>query len=213
MRRLALGIFLFLFGQSSFGQSPWPQIDSVEILGTPVEFEDVHAVLHVTMGTTSGWLGATSSVEESNVYIESCYQIVGWTAITEFADTINLGPLPLGEITINFTAFSSSSDTACIPADSSFYSDTFMVSEHPFSNTEELKDNSFNLYPNPASEALYVDGVPSEGKFYIMSTHGSIIKEGIVSDTMIDISDLASGTFIIRFIQSDGIVEDYFIKQ
>ena len=76
--------------------------------------------------------------------------------------------------------------------------DSPLNSSSTYTNSEIV--NNLNIYPNPASNQLYVKLKSSDlVHFEIRSVSGKIIKEGaLVSSNYIDVSRINSGTYIIK---------------
>ena len=76
--------------------------------------------------------------------------------------------------------------------------DSPLNSSSTYTNSEIV--NNLNIYPNPASNQLYVKLKSSDlVHFEIRSISGKIIKEGtLVSSNYIDVSRINSGTYIIK---------------
>ncbi len=66
---------------------------------------------------------------------------------------------------------------------------------------------SFLVYPNPTSRFLYAQ-VPTQGSLELYSLHGQLISTQAVSqpkvETSFDVSTLAMGLYVLRFIATDG---------
>ena len=71
-------------------------------------------------------------------------------------------------------------------------------SSSTYTNSEIV--NNLNIYPNPASNQLYIKLKSSDlVRFEIRGISGKIIKEGtLASGNYIDISRINSGTYIIK---------------
>ncbi len=76
--------------------------------------------------------------------------------------------------------------------------DSPLNSSSTYTNSEIV--NNLNIYPNPASNQLYVKLKSSDLiRFEIRSISGKIIKEGsLISSNYIDVSRINSGTYIIK---------------
>jgi CubicO group peptidase (beta-lactamase class C family) len=65
-------------------------------------------------------------------------------------------------------------------------------------NTPHLNMNDFLLYPNPSGDILVLDNLISD-ELQILSLNGDVIKTiNLYQSNTIDISDLASGTYLLR---------------
>ena len=70
--------------------------------------------------------------------------------------------------------------------------------EHPMSFA------SWNMYPNPAINTLFIEGLNQAGVIKILNTNGAVQTEQVVQSNQVEISikDLAPGIYLIQF-QSD----------
>ncbi|RPG52665.1 MAG: T9SS C-terminal target domain-containing protein [Flavobacteriales bacterium TMED84] len=83
--------------------------------------------------------------------------------------------------------------------------DSPLNSSSTYTNSEIV--NNLNIYPNPASNQLYVKLKSTDlVHFEIRSISGRIIKEGaLVSNNYIDVSKINSGTYIIKIIVGNSL--------
>ena len=80
---------------------------------------------------------------------------------------------------------------------------TFEVSE-PVVNAVP-QSLSVNIYPNPASEWISVDGITSEADFQLLNTDGHlVIQKKIKKSDLVDISAVAKGMYILRITENNS---------
>lgn len=84
--------------------------------------------------------------------------------------------------------------------------------------TNSIDNNSFDylisLYPNPANNVLHISSEITFEKIQITNPIGNIIKEGSLSSTSINITELQAGVYFAKLIDSKGtIATKKFIKQ
>lgn len=80
---------------------------------------------------------------------------------------------------------------------------TFEVSE-PVVNAVP-QSLSVNIYPNPASEWISVDGITSEADFQLLNTDGHlVIRKKIKKSDLVDISAVAKGMYILRIAENNS---------
>lgn len=65
-------------------------------------------------------------------------------------------------------------------------------------STNETKFESFSIYPNPATDKLFVSGLSSDEKYEIYSVIGQKIVSGITSQFTIDVNALQKGVYFIQ---------------
>jgi len=70
--------------------------------------------------------------------------------------------------------------------------------------------NSFTVFPNPATDEVYVEGNLTNKSVKVLSMNGSVVKE--VTTPRIDISNLASGVYFIQCEINNNIVIKKIIK-
>ena len=82
-------------------------------------------------------------------------------------------------------------------------------------NLNEIHSGSFNLYPNPARQYVFIDGVEDIQTIRIINLTGQAIKsidvDGIHGN--IDVSDLNKGVYIMTLETSNGLISRRFIVQ
>ncbi|WEK68371.1 MAG: M43 family zinc metalloprotease [Candidatus Chryseobacterium colombiense] len=60
-----------------------------------------------------------------------------------------------------------------------------------------VKQNSIQIYPNPASDVLNVTKVSAKAKFEIHNAVGQLVKSGDINNNQVRVADLVKGTYII----------------
>ncbi|MFZ6053528.1 T9SS type A sorting domain-containing protein, partial [Halocola ammonii] len=87
--------------------------------------------------------------------------------------------------------------------------------EFPVVSVEELDVNQIEIYPNPVSDILEVRGPKNGQRVLIYSLLGKQISE-ISSNsgtTKIDLSELASGIFLLRVSDGDHVSTFRIVKE
>lgn len=71
--------------------------------------------------------------------------------------------------------------------------------------------SQFRLYPNPASDVLYVSNLTAQEELMLYTTDGRLIQKIVVNQgsATVDVSNLSSGTYILMHCQSGSL----FVKQ
>ncbi|MBR1626788.1 MAG: T9SS type A sorting domain-containing protein [Bacteroidales bacterium] len=75
------------------------------------------------------------------------------------------------------------------------------------SGLDYVESIEFSLYPNPAEEVLFIDGIQSE-QVSVYDINGRLVKQ-VVSDGMIDIRDLNSGVYAVKI---QNTVKKFVVK-
>lgn len=98
-----------------------------------------------------------------------------------------------------------------------YYLDIDDVEVYTPASVEEVLQNSFTLYPNPAQESisLQMNAAMNDGVINIINASGQTVKslksDGTLLQT-IDISDLPSGLYILRIESADAVETSRFIR-
>ncbi|NUM30903.1 MAG: T9SS type A sorting domain-containing protein [Bacteroidetes bacterium] len=88
---------------------------------------------------------------------------------------------------------------------------TFDFSKTNFISKQKI--SKAKIYPNPASEKLYISGISnSQFEFSIISFNGKTVKKGISENNTIDIFDLKTGNYIIKIKDKNTVHYSKFIK-
>lgn len=82
-------------------------------------------------------------------------------------------------------------------------------------NTTEIKTNfnDIRLYPNPAFNQIFIDGINTSTKAEIMDITGRILKSELISNHTVNIEELPKGTYFIKLNFGDKIVTKSFQKK
>lgn len=90
---------------------------------------------------------------------------------------------------------------------------TFKVIPKLILATNEVKKETFAIYPNPANDVLNITKVSNNAKFEIHNAVGQLVKDGTINNNQVRVSDLVKGTYIIT-IKDTNISENIkFIKK
>jgi hypothetical protein len=79
---------------------------------------------------------------------------------------------------------------------------------------DDVSSLDLTIYPNPVNNVLHISSEIAFDKIQITNPIGDIIKEGLLSSTSINITELQAGVYFAKLIDSKGtIVTKKFIKQ
>ncbi len=79
------------------------------------------------------------------------------------------------------------------------WSEAFTFSTEPSSGTEDSTAETISVYPNPASDVVFITYPVKEGRRYTIYTpEGMIVAEGVLSDEGINTHSLTVGCYFIR---------------
>ncbi|NJK87344.1 MAG: T9SS type A sorting domain-containing protein [Bacteroidales bacterium] len=64
----------------------------------------------------------------------------------------------------------------------------------------EVSETRINVYPNPVKDVLYIDFSNGSEKitFELFDICGNVVREGVVNQNKIELSELKSGMYILR---------------
>ena len=85
-----------------------------------------------------------------------------------------------------------------------------MVNDSVLASNEPL-DSSINIYPNPAKNTLFIDGVNQSFQVLIYTSIGQLVATD-ANEVMIDISNLSKGLYYIQIIEDNHKEVFSFIK-
>lgn len=91
----------------------------------------------------------------------------------------------------------------------------FLLAKLDISETLSLGEpaaSEFSIYPNPAKNVLFFEGILPE-KVSILNTQGQVLKETTYNkENGIDLNDLATGNYLVRFENNLGSYSKAFVK-
>ena len=93
--------------------------------------------------------------------------------------------------------------------------DRNLVAHFDVDGVIELDDYAFTIYPNPASEKLYIECAETIVRCEIYNISGSMVYSSDENSTMIEVNveNLPAGSYIIRFIANDAVCARRFTKK
>ncbi len=79
-------------------------------------------------------------------------------------------------------------------------------------NTDDIEEVAFNIYPNPTSDQLTIE-TESDGLVQIYDMNGRVaMKQNVLGRTTMSLLDLPSGPYTIRFESQTGVLSQKFSK-
>jgi hypothetical protein len=71
-----------------------------------------------------------------------------------------------------------------------------------------------NLYPNPATDAFYINGLVGPATVKFIDLNGRILQvKQVIDKESISVSSLLKGMYILKIITSEGTIEKKLIKK
>lgn len=76
----------------------------------------------------------------------------------------------------------------------------------------DMDNDRFNVFPNPTSGKLYIDGCSMENtNFYIYNINGSLLKKGILDKKEIDVTFFPNGKYLLIVKDNQTIIKSIFL--
>lgn len=209
-----LVLHLFLV-KNVIGQQCCPYVQPIIILPTnPLATDNIKAIINVStpdLGFKLA-LGYTFNYNQSSINITGCYYDGVATQPVQYIDTINFGKLPLGNYSINFTAYMSNSLDSCIHNDSNIVTQQFSVTL--FNKINEIGSvNEFNIYPNYVTNRIDLSSINVIiDELAIYNIYGQQIIKIKNRTDYIDIVDLSEGIYFIVIKNKEKSLVNKFVK-
>lgn len=121
---------------------------------------------------------------------------------------VNVDPFSLsGTLTVRFYVYEASAPSAGDTL-------TWIISAQPI-GIEELSSPDFKIYPNPCSEYIQIDlqtELSAALSMYDLNGHVILQKKTVQNNERIDVSNLASGAYILE-LRGKNIIRKQFLKE
>jgi uncharacterized protein (TIGR02145 family) len=88
------------------------------------------------------------------------------------------------------------------------------ICDLPVSINETKKSSNINIYPNPSSDFIVIDGLNNDNSIEIVNLQGQVVKNLKVSNikTTLEISELPKGIYFIRINSNEELHISKFLK-
>jgi hypothetical protein len=77
----------------------------------------------------------------------------------------------------------------------------------------EINDKTISVFPNPANDILYINGLSQNTKVTIFDIFGKMVFSKQITNNQIDLNGFQSGVYSIKMENSKGIVTRKFVKK
>jgi hypothetical protein len=77
----------------------------------------------------------------------------------------------------------------------------------------EINDKTISVFPNPANDILYINGLTQNTKVSIYDLFGKMVFNKQINNNQIELNGFQSGVYSIKMENSKGIVTRKFVKQ
>ena len=103
--------------------------------------------------------------------------------------------------------------SACSAPDGEIEDYALVVKDKLSTNEHSAKNGEINIYPNPASDKLYINNVRDITTYKIIDASGKIIQSGDFTQNPIDIHSLEGGVYLLSLSHKNGnSINKRFIK-
>jgi hypothetical protein len=182
-----------------------PYITDVEVIPTnPISTDVIKIVTTVTTPNQGQFIYNTFSVSGNTINVEACYYSGLLTATQTYIDTLNIGMLPVGNYTIDFTAYQAT-DTICNYSDSMSMTTTFTVTNET-SGLPSLSNDLARIYPNPSAGIFKItlSDKLNVNRIVIRSITGEMVFEGAFTDEFQ--VDLNAGMYFVELLEDETLL-------
>ena len=168
------------------------------IPSNPTTADDIE--LHVAVQFNSGDCqvddkGHNTNAFAINAYSHHCVGLL--TVICPTTDTFQLGQLPAGDYTVDFTLSSGFGGPNCSPDIIPDDTEQFQFTVSTSVGIEELQTESDFIYPNPVSDILYFKN-NLKYSASITDIRGNTVADIEAGASDMDISHLSSGVYFLQ---------------
>ena len=156
--------------------------------------------VHVDVQFTSGDCQVDNQGDNVNGFSVSAYahHCVGMlTVICPTTDVFQLGQLPAGDYTFDFTLTSGFGGAGCSPGIIADDSDQFQFTVSSTVGVDEVEFESNLIYPNPAADMLFFKKSLKEAAI-ITDVQGNVVMQIPQGKSSIEIAQLSSGVYFFK---------------
>jgi surface protein len=79
--------------------------------------------------------------------------------------------------------------------------------------SETFPENNMVIYPNPATDFIYVKNIKGSNSYKISDASGRIILQNVLNEEKVDVSSLMKGNYILQIIAKDKTQNFKFIRK
>ena len=124
----------------------------------------------------------------------------------------NAQPLSTGLNTINVNAVSFARAVKFRFNSPDICFDSFSLNGNELLGLEDFNSSVLAVYPNPATDKITIDGVENISSIKVYSISGRLEKE-VFNSNQVDISNLASGIYLVKVSNGNAVLSEKIIKQ
>jgi hypothetical protein len=154
------------------------------------------------------------TVAGSAIKTRACYWQGMAPATQTYIDTLVIGQLPVGNYQIIQKAYLSGAQQHCTnPIDSNSAISTFSVNAPSTTDIrEKILNKKVNIYPNPSSGGVFINGVSGAAEVSVFSINGILMMKALINNKPLELHNLPNGLYLILISDKDKIYTEKFIK-
>lgn len=177
-------------------------IVGVNILPTlPNDTMDVHAEVGVELPALGFLLSDAVSISGYNIDLDVCYYADSVPNTNNLLDTFSFGNLAAGQYNLTVTAVQSDDPAACHGIDTASFFTTFTVeSTDDGLSIRQVSEVDLEIYPNPVSEQLFIEGAPFKSEIQLIDLNGKMLWQATSDGNRmsINVQHLPAGIYILN---------------
>lgn len=179
----------------------------IDILGVniiptlPNDTTDTHAEVGVELPALGFLLSDAVNISGSNVSINLCYYADSIPNTNSTLDTFALGLLASGQYNLTVHAVQSDDPAACHGIDTASFFTTFTVdSTDDGLSIRQVSEVDLEIYPNPVSEQLFIEGAPFKSEIQLIDLNGKMLWQATSDGNRmsINVQHLPAGIYILN---------------
>lgn len=201
-------------GQEVTSYTPGKTYDvklSIETTGDPSAFGFQMVALTSTLSPATDWKDLDASIQMISLGDRNYIEQKSPSASNEFSTRWTAPENGGGDITFYFSANAVNSNGS--PSGDGGTNSTFILSEKTTS-TENLGEIAVNVYPNPATQFISLNGLAGSVNYSIYTSNGQLVSKSFTHEnTPIDISNFENGLYFIQINEKDkSLLKRFYIN-
>ncbi len=154
------------------------------------------------------------SLSGNNLQANTHHCVGALAVICPTTDTFKINPLPAGNYNFNLFLTTGISPAPCVAGIAPDHDSTFSFTVGPVTaGVAKPSALAFNIYPNPVTDQIRLEFVPSNTAYKIINVTGQVVKSGVVNNNIIThLEVLPKGLYFLKIRTDDGELVRQMIK-